>query len=352
MKYVLLFSTVFCAALFLTGLIRGYALRNQLLDLPNERSSHARPTPRGGGLSVVLVFILALPVLSDLGWLSVQETAGLAGAGAAVAAVGWMDDLGHVSVRFRLIVHFAAAFWILGFFGGANLIGTSEIGLPSLIIQNGVIAVCMVWLLNLFNFMDGIDGIAGAEAVTACFSATFLYLFFFPGSDAWILPTILAAAVGGFLVWNWPPARIFMGDVGSGFIGLMLGAFAIQSVQIDVVLVAVWVILLGVFISDSSITLGRRILRREKFYQAHRTHAYQHASRQYGAHKPVTLTVAIINLVWLLPIAFLVLDAVLPVWVAVSVAYAPLVALALRYGAGAQEEQRRQSKTAKKGVAS
>ena len=140
----------------------------------------------------------------------------------------------------------------------------------------------------------------------------------------------------GFLIWNFPPARIFMGDAGSGFLGLILGLISLYMTWLEPQLFLAWLILLGVFLVDASITLLRRFMRGEKVYQAHRSHAYQHASRQYGKHLPVTLAVAAINLFWLTPLAvWVALDG--SACLALPLAYVPLVCLALKYRAGLAE---------------
>jgi len=151
---------------------------------------------------------------------------------------------------------------------------------------------------------------------------------------------MLAAAVLGFLLWNFPPARIFMGDAGSGFLGIVLGVLSLQAAWTNPLLLWAWLILLGVFIVDATLTLLRRLLRGEKVYEAHRSHAYQYASRRFGRHLPVTMAVAALNLVWLLPLAMLVAVGWLDGLLGVLVAYAPLVVLAWRFDAGRAEAAR------------
>ncbi|MNN48801.1 putative undecaprenyl-phosphate N-acetylglucosaminyl 1-phosphate transferase [compost metagenome] len=191
-------------------------------------------------------------------------------------------------------------------------------------------------MLNLYNFMDGIDGIASVEAICACLGACLLY--WLAGFESLtILPLVLAMAVAGFLFWNFPPARIFMGDAGSGFLGIILAILSLQAAWASPKLLWVWLILLGVFIVDATFTLIRRLVRGDKVYEAHRSHAYQFASRQFGKHLPVTLAVAVINLFWLLPIAACVVLLELDGALGLILAYAPLVALALKFKAGALE---------------
>lgn len=324
---------------FLTGSLRRYALVRSLMDIPNERSSHSLPTPRGGGLSFVVVFLLCLMML---GWLSVLPARlllALFGAGVIVAMIGWLDDHGHVAARWRLLAHFSAAIWSLAWIGGLAplpMLGWEiDLWWPGHLLA----VIYLVWLLNLYNFMDGIDGIAGVEAVTVSLGGLLLFLLCAPDSAAlaW-LPALLGGTVLGFLIWNFPPAKIFMGDAGSGFLGMMLGVISIIASHEQSQFFWSWIILLGVFSVDATVTLLRRVMNGEKVYEAHRSHAYQYASRQLGAHKPVTLAVGAINLLWLLPIALLVGMKWLDGLAGVLIAYTPLVWLAFRFKSGVRED--------------
>ena len=200
--------------------------------------------------------------------------------------------------------------------------------------------VYLVWLLNLYNFMDGIDGIASVEAVCVCMGGALLYALLGFASSAqpavWIMPMLLAAAVVGFLIWNFPPAKIFMGDAGSGFLGILMGIFSLQAAVIEPAFFWSWLILLGVFIVDATLTLIRRLLLGAKIYQAHRSHAYQHAALKVGRHLPVTVAVVLINICWLLPLALLVGLGQLDGGLGLVVAYLPLALLALHYHAGVE----------------
>ena len=321
------------ASLGLTYSLRKYALARSLMDIPNARSSHSVPTPRGGGVAIVVSFLVALAVVATTGGLEWPASLALLGAGGLVALVGFLDDHGHIAARWRLIAHFVAAFWALGWLGGAPallLFGMQfDLGWPGF----ALVAVYLVWLLNLYNFMDGIDGIASVEAICVCVGGALLYVL--AGQpDLALLPLMLAAAVAGFLYWNFPPARIFMGDAGSGFLGIVLGIMSTQAGWLDPALFWSWVILLGVFVVDATYTLVRRLLRGDKVYEAHRSHAYQYASRQIGRHLPVTLAVGAINLAWLLPIALLVGTGKVDGLLGIMVAYAPLVLLAIKFRAG------------------
>lgn len=317
-----------------TYLVRGYALR-RLLDLPNSRSSHQVPTPRGGGLAIVVAFALAGAVLYWQQRLPFDFLMALAGA-LPVATVGFWDDHGHVPARWRFLVQVVCAGWALYWLGGFGSIslGGSRYELGWL--GNVLGGFFIVWLLNLFNFMDGIDGIAGGEAVTVVLSAALLLGLVPAGAAAGSVESLLAlaAATAGFLAWNWPPAKIFMGDVGSGFVGFLLGVFALHSAMAGELSLAVWLILVGVFFVDATVTLLRRMAGGQRWYEAHRSHAYQHAAVRWGSHRRVTLAVLAIDLLWLFPLA--AGAAWWPRWEAafLVLAYTPLVGLALRLDAG------------------
>jgi len=329
------------ASWVLTGFLRQYALAKSLIDIPNERSSHSVPTPRGGGVAIVVSFLAIIPVLNWFDLISSHVLLALWGAGCTVAITGFLDDHGHIAARWRLLVHFSAAAWGLYW-----LCGFPPVTVFGYLIDLGWVGyVCasfyIVWLLNLYNFMDGIDGLASIEAITACCGGALMVWLVASDLTAWMLPALLAIAVSGFLLWNFPPACIFMGDAGSGFLGLMLALLSVQAAWIAPQLIWVWLILLGVFIVDATITLCRRVLRGEKFYEAHCSHAYQYAARALGAHRPVTLAVSAINVFWLTPVAGLVALKQLDGIFGIVVAYLPLFILAYRYKAGDRQAQDR-----------
>lgn len=319
------------------GIFCFYARDSRLNDVANARSSHVISVPRGGGIIFALIFFLGLLVLLLQGLVGVTNVVSLI-AGAFVAFLGFRDDVVHVAVRWRLLGHFVAAIWALSWLGGLPPLTLFDFTLDLGWVGHALAAVYLVWLLNLYNFMDGIDGIASVEAICVCVGGALLYAVLGAAGSDYVAPLLLAAVVAGFLFWNFPSARIFMGDAGSGFLGITLGVLSLQAAWIAPQLLWSWLILLGVFIVDATFTLSRRLLRGDKVYEAHRSHAYQFASRQFGKHVPVTLAVATINLVWLLPIALWVglggLDGVS----GMLLAYAPLLLLAIKFRAGQLEQ--------------
>lgn len=305
MKYWYIFPIVALVSLALTALLRQYALRRSIIDIPNARSSHTVPTPRGGGVAIVLTFAFALVWLAGAQLITVAESAALLGAGLLIAIIGFMDDHGHIAARWRLLGHFAAAIWMLSWMQGLPAISAFGVTFDLGWVGHVLAVFYLVWMLNLYNFMDGIDGLASLQAICACLALTLIYFLSGQPSMMWA-PLLLSASVAGFLYWNFPPARIFMGDAGSGFLGIILGGLSVQAAWAGSEFFFAWLIMLGVFIVDATFTLIRRLARGDKVYEAHRSHAYQFASRQYGRHLPVTLAVAVINVVWLLPLALAV----------------------------------------------
>jgi Fuc2NAc and GlcNAc transferase len=323
----------FLIAWFATGIVRGHALRNAILDIPNQRSSHAVPTPRGGGLAIVAAHLAALTALRMLGHLSGAESIALVGGGGAVAFVGFLDDRRSVAASVRFIVHVAAAIIVVWLIGGVPISGVTDIGRAPWIGQLvGIVGI--TWAINLFNFMDGIDGIAGAEAAFVSLAAG--VMIFVMSADVGLVGAFgaLGMASLGFLVWNWPPARIFLGDVGSGFLGFMLAALALLVSHRISMTVYVWPILGGVFLVDASVTLIRRMLRGDRWYEAHRAHAYQHLAMDWGGHFPVTLFVCAVNVCWLLPWAWYAATHPRDAILSSAAALLPLVPGAIWAGAG------------------
>ena len=290
-----------------TGLVRRFALARALLDIPNERSSHSTPTPRGGGVAIVLVVLAGILVGAAGGWVRGSVAIALVPSGMAVALVSWIDDRRSVPRRIRFLVHLAAAAWVVYCFGPAPL------GLGLL---DGVVTVLgIAWMANLYNFMDGIDGLAVGETLTVGLA---LALFCWRAGDmepAW-LAALLAVAAAGFLPWNWHPARIFLGDVGSVFLGFTLASLGLLIVQRGDLPAPGWLVLAGVFVFDATVTLLRRMARGERWFVAHRSHAYQRAVQAGLSHARVTTLVMGVNGV----LALLVCGAVawprwaVPVW--------------------------------------
>jgi Fuc2NAc and GlcNAc transferase len=333
---MLLFVSIFLVSALLTGAVRVYLVKQRVLDLPNARSSHAVPIPRGGGLGIVLVLLATVVWFVQKHLLPVRLAWALVGGGIAVSVVGILDDYFTLPRWPRLLIHTSAAVWALSCLeevAPARLGNTGSIWSWA---GQGIVLIALVWLTNLFNFMDGIDGLAGMEAV--CVGLLGAFLLFRNG-----LPTfapaflILAAASLGFLAWNWPPAKIFMGDAGSGFIGFSLGVLVLFASNSSNASFWPWFILLAAFIVDSTITLLRRAFSGARWYEAHRSHAYQNAALAWGSHLKVTLATAGINLVWLFPMAWAAFRFPREAPEIALLAVAPLICIAFHFRAGSKD---------------
>ncbi|MBF8258669.1 MAG: Glycosyltransferase family 4 protein, partial [Actinobacteria bacterium] len=259
-------------------------------DVPNERSSHAVTTPRMGGVPMVAAAVLAFGCWAFLAAGEVFSLKGLSSSilfAFAMSVLGFWDDLSRLSPLTRFLFQFFTA--ILFLWAWAGLFPRIPLGgvtLPQLLwILTG--AIWVVWMVNLYNFMDGIDGLAGGEAAVA--SSFFFLVFAYYGQSGWAVANLVVAAASmGFLVHNWPPARIFMGDAGSAFLGAFYGMQSVVAALSTPVPFPVLVLPFANFILDTTFTLFRRLIRREKWYQAHRSHVYQRMTDLGMTHRKVT----------------------------------------------------------------
>lgn len=280
--HVLVATFVLVAAAAATALTRFAAVRLGLLAEPNPRSSHATPTPTGGGVGFVLP-IVGFLILSIGDY---PPALVLATAGVAIALVGLLDDVKDLRRDVRLVAHLAIA-------TGCVALLTDE---PLLV--TFVLILALAWWINLYNFMDGIDGIAASQSVIY---AGGVLVVGEPAQSATMAWVLLAASVG-FLCFNWAPAKIFMGDTGSGFLGVVTGSLALMLWQNGELPAVASLILLVGFWFDASYTLGVRIVTGQAFADAHRSHLYQILSRRWG-HGRTTALFGAHAVFWLGPLA-------------------------------------------------
>lgn len=291
-KILAAYFAVFAVTYLGVELFRRWSLKREMLDIPNERSSHSQPTPRGGGLIICCVSVLTFFIYS--------VTAGgnfywsyFAGA-IIVAVISWIDDIRTISPFWRILFHGLAAVlavWSLGGFG--------EILIPFYgIVQIGLIGkiaafLWIVWLINAYNFMDGIDGIAATQAVSAGIGWCLVGMVW-GIQDISFYGGVLALSAFGFLLLNWQPAKIFMGDVGSAFLGYSFAVLPLFAVKrtgnplYESMLPWLAVFLVWFFVFDSVFTLLKRLFRGEKVWQAHREHIYQRLVISGMSHSKVT----------------------------------------------------------------
>jgi Fuc2NAc and GlcNAc transferase len=294
MHVLLLIVATALVSAVLTSVVRKYSLQRELLDIPNERSSHSVPTPRGGGLAIVAALLVALTLAWLLEWIPGRVALALVPGGIVIAAIGWIDDHHPRSAAQRLVAHIAAAAWAMFVLGGLPVLRLGTAIVPLGLVGSVFAILTIVWLTNLYNFMDGIDGIAATEAVAVGVGAAALALLSGVPSVA-VAALLVAAAAIGFLGWNWQPARIFMGDVGSGFLGYVLAVTAIVSERGGGPSLLLWGLMLGVFVVDTTLTLLRRALGGERLSAAHRRHAYQRAVQSGMSHSQVTTATLVLN---------------------------------------------------------
>lgn len=275
----------------LTGLATWYASRRGMLDHPGQRHSHTETTPRGGGIGPILALLLASFLLAGSASSPFWVQAVVPGM-VVIASVGWWDDHRALTARLRFFFQLAVVAYFL--FRGA-VDGWLPFG--GLALVGGVFAL---WMTNLYNFMDGSNGMAGLQGVFA--GAVLAYLFMNSGNPEMAgLSALVAASCAGFLPWNLGRARVFMGDVGSLSLGFVFACLLLYGAGTDAFSIPVAVMVMSVFLADSSLTLLARVKRGERWYNAHRQHLYQRLIASGWTHGRVAALYQAINLVVVLP---------------------------------------------------
>src|SRR3569832_129164 len=242
----------FVSSMLFTAAVRSYALRI-LLDIPNERSSHHAASQRGAGLAIAITFSESVALMQSLCVFITSITTALGGGVVVVAAIGWLDDHRHVPARWRVLVLFAVSTWTVYWLGGFPSINFGHTTMILGWVGDLLAVIGIVWMINLYNFMDGIDGLAAGEAVTDALVAAGL-LWWAGAAELALVAAVLAAACGGFLWWNWPPAKIFMGDVGSGFLGYCFAVLMLASEKAHALPLTAWLILQTVSVLEATYT--------------------------------------------------------------------------------------------------
>ena len=327
----LFLSVGFCTALTVHWAMRYLESRN-IFDNPNARSSHVRPTLRGGGLGMLPVILIAwliigyffnpsenLDLQSKLSWVILGAL--------LLAAVSWSDDLRSLPPLFRLLAQFAATALVLWLTPISNPYFQ---GFMPPWLDRLAALIIWVWFINLFNFMDGIDGISGVEiAAIGIGVASLAYLGAISQTQGLLGLTAAASAIG-FLRWNWPPAKVFLGDVGSVPFGFLLGWLLLQLAAQG--LWAAAIILPLYYLMDATITLLRRAAKRERIWQAHRSHYYQQAIQRGLSHSAVSLAITLVNLALIGLAVFSVKEP----WLALSAALIINIGLLAYFRSGAK----------------
>ncbi len=260
-----------------------------ILDEPNARSLHTHPIPVSGGIAILMAFTLSA-FLACWHYVPIPDFFWLCISGLLIAVISFIDDCRHVSALYRLLVHCLAAYFLLwqGEFWVTQLILPGLIWTWSPFVQISFSFLFLVWMINLYNFMDGMDGFAGGMAVFGFGTLAILggladhQLFM-------VINLIVASAAGGFLLFNFPPARVFMGDAGSSSLGFLAAAFSLWGNREGIFPLWIAVLLFSPFIVDASATLLQRLLRGEKIWLAHKTHYYQRLVQLGWGHKRTVL---------------------------------------------------------------
>lgn len=333
--------SAFVLSFTVAELIRRYGASLRLVQTPNHRSSHVKPTVSGGGLGIAVAGTVFGLVLGQGAPTSFQVAVAVSAIG---ATIGFLDDRFDLSPLLRIFAHFGLVGALVLSSGAIPIANLLQPGSVTPFLTFGALLVVGVWWINLFNFMDGIDGIATTEAVFILGAASTLQAGPSLGGGEWeMVPAVVAviAACLGFLLLNWPPARIFMGDAGSNYLAFFILAVALISAASGAMGYAVWAILSAAFVADATVTLLRRALHGERFLSAHRLHAYQKLSRRWDSHLFSTLLYAAINLLWLYPLAYWAHTQPTVEWLAVALAYIPVIVFCWVAGAGRPEPSTR-----------
>ena len=281
----MIYFTLFIISAVLTYVIKVLALKKSMMDIPNERSSHTIPTPRGGGAAIIMVFYMGVFYFRDS--IDAQLFYALL-CGLPIAFIGLIDDMVTLSSKIRFLVQSISACMALYFLGGVTHIDFILFELQGWWL-NIIAFFAMVWLTNLYNFLDGIDGYAGSEAVMVGLG---LFLLFHSP-----LGLVIVAASLGFLIFNWHQASIFMGDIGSTTLGFIFAIFVFYDTGHGSIYV--WLVLLSLFWFDATLTLIRRYLNGERISQAHKKHAYQRLVQSGWGHDKVVRAALLFNFAFL-----------------------------------------------------
>ena len=311
---ILLFFCILIASIGITYCIYHLAVKNDLFDIPNQRSSHSTPTPKGGGISIIVLLIITTGTLFYFQMISREIMFSVITGLLIISIIGLIDDYKNLPIPIRLIGYTFGAMMALYFIGGVtslfennyNFFKCCDINISRFSDIGPFFAILyMLWLTNLYNFMDGIDGFAAIQ--TICVSLFCSFLFYFSGSYGLVVIMLcLASATFGFLYWNLSPAKIFMGDVGSCSIGFFFGLFSIYTAKEEIVSISIWLILLAPFVGDATFTLIKRMINKEKWYEAHNTHAFQKLFQLGLSHNQLTLGLLLTNLLFMWPLAIFV----------------------------------------------
>jgi Fuc2NAc and GlcNAc transferase len=328
-KFVLALFLILMLSACLTALYKSFAIKKEIISNPNNRSLHKHFKPSGGGIvfSLICVFFVSI-----LGFYEVIDFEMLMvfGLGAFSASLfGFIDDIYDIKPLTKLIIQIALSIWVILWFD------ISELKILSWLPIWASIALCcflLVWMMNLYNFMDGIDGMAASGTVFTCFALIVSLILTSGFSTLIIILLILLFSTLGFLIHNWPPASIFMGDSGSIFLGYFFGSLIIISLISGEISFWTWLIVFSCFFGDTNVTIIMRLILSKKWYKPHRSHGYQNLARILDNHKKVTIGVQVYNIFYILPLT--VFSVTIPMWAEFFsiLAIVPVIILSIYFG--------------------
>jgi len=331
MDSLVLIIVTLILSLAASGIYLRFASKHGPYATPNYRSLHQKVIPRGAGLAVAFAALLGYLYLYFDGGLTTSQLMVYVVGGVLVAAMGAADDRLDIRARYRMPFQFLTAGWICYWFGGLTPIDMNHAVLDLGPFGHAALVVVLVWFYNLYNFIDGIDGMASSATVFIC-AAMGVILFSQDELTLGMILALLGVSSAAFLLFNWPPARMFLGDAGSSFMAYILSAVFVESLWRDSAVIWAWLIAGGFYFADTTLTTTVRLLTVPGWYRPHRSHAYQNLARVWNSHLRVLLLVMSINLLWVIPMLLLALKY--ETWaIGITVlAYIPLAGFCLKYG--------------------
>ena len=327
LAFIVLFT--FLLSVVATHYYRRLAISKDIIASPNKRTLHDQPVPRGGGIVFSTIFILAVFLLGIFHIIS-HEMLMVIGVGGMIASLfGFFDDVFDIRASRKLFIQSILAWWVLFWFDGGVL---TEIEWFPFHMSWFVSWFLLVWMMNLFNFMDGVDGMAVSGTVFVAMALIFVLLLTGDFSSLVMLFSLLVISCSGFLLYNWPPASIFMGDSGSVFLGYLFGALIIKTTMTGDISIWTWIIVFGYFFADTNFTILLRIFLVKHWYHAHKSHGYQNLARILKSHAKITGAIQIYHYSYLFPLA--VWSVLKPDWgpIAAIMAIMPAAILTFLFG--------------------
>jgi Fuc2NAc and GlcNAc transferase len=299
MKVIIFIIFNFFISGILLKTVYNFLLKKNIIDIPNQRSLHTTPKVRGGGIAILLCYELFVLLFFLFGYITdvlfISQIAG----GVILGTVGWIDDRNHVPVITRIFFHLLSAIILLFLFDCYTVINILGINYYVYGFGAVIFVFLTIWMINLYNFMDGIDGIAVSQLIMpSIFIIVILGLNH--NYEVSLLSLIMIASSLFFYKYNWPPSKMFMGDVLSGFIGYYFASLTLYINNVLQLSIFIIPVLMSVFIYDATVTLFKRIIKKEKIWEAHNDHYYQEFAKVYG-HKKVTIAVIIIDFILFIP---------------------------------------------------